>query len=178
MRAVLRLGLVALIFAPVTAAGQAGGVEKPATAARVNKTVLEARRVTVAPGKSVIRGTAVNESDVPLPGKFVRLRNLETSTIEEVSVTDRLGVFNFVALPETPYVVEIIDQPGGADVIAVGRVIIARAGEVVGDVIIVPAALPTHGIGFKSAAGAVLSALSGTGLTAFEPGTPPLSPEK
>jgi hypothetical protein len=118
----------------------------------------------------------MNANELPLPDQMVRLRNLDTSTIEQVATTDRLGAFSFIAAPETPYVVEIVDQPGR--VVAVGQVVIARAGEVAGGAVIVPAAIPAYTNLFKSSMGAVLAALGGTGLTALAPDGPPLSPEK
>jgi hypothetical protein len=167
MRTLLRVGLAVFFLTPLAAA------EKAARADRAG-TVITGDMI--APGKCLIRGTAIDTDEVPLPAQSVRLRNLDTSAIEQVSVTDRLGIFSFVAVPETPYIVEIVDQPGR--VVAVGEVWIAQSGEVVGGVVVVPAAIPAYSNAFKSTAGAVLSALGGTGLTALAPGTPPLSPER
>ena len=170
MQVSVRLGLAALFavlfVAPVATAERAAGADKAGTVAKE----------VITPGKCLIRGTAINANEVPLPAQTVRLRNLNTSTIEQVSVTDQAGVFSFIAAPEIPYIVEIIDQPGR--IVAVGDVVIGRAGEVAGGFVMVPASIPAYSNAFKSSAGAVLSALAGTGLTALAPQTPPLSPER
>jgi hypothetical protein len=171
MQVSVRLGLAALFtllfVAPLAAADKPAGADRPGTVAGHEK---------IAPGKCLIRGTAISADEVPLPAQSVRLRNLDTSTIEQVSITDHLGVFSFIAAPEIPYVVEIVDQPG--HVVAVSDVIIARSGDVAGGFVMVPAAIPAYSNAFKSTAGAVLSALGGTGLTALAPQNPPLSPER
>jgi hypothetical protein len=170
MRALLRLGLAVSFVAP------AGAAEKPAGPSAADRAVTGVAHEAVSPGKCLIRGTAISADESPLPNQIVRLRNLDTSTIEQVATTDRLGTFSFIAAPETPYVVEIVDQPG--HVVAVGQVVVARAGEVAGGAVIVPAAIPAYSNVFKSSIGAVLSALGGTALTALDAGGPPLSPEK
>jgi hypothetical protein len=171
MQVSVRLGLAALFAAlfvsPVATAERAErAAEKPGTVAKE----------AISPGKCLIRGTAIDANEVPLPARSVRLRNLNTSAIEQVSVTDQAGVFSFITTPEIPYIVEIIDQPGR--IVAVGDVVIGRAGEVAGGFVMVPAAIPAYSNAFKSTAGAVLSALGGTGLTALAPEAPPLSPER
>ena len=166
MRKLLRVVLAVFFVAPLAAA------EKPAKADRPGAIAGE----KIAPGKCLIRGTAIDSDEVPLPAQSVRLRNLNTSAIEQVSTTDHAGVFSFIAAPETPYIVEIVDQPGR--VVAVGEVMIARSGEVAGGFVMVPAAIPAYSNTFKSTAGAVLSALGGTGLTTLAPDAPPLSPER
>jgi hypothetical protein len=167
MQAFIRLTVAALLVVPVAAAEKAARADKAGTAAT---------REAIGPGKCLIRGTAIDTDAVPVPARSVRLRNLDTSSIEQVSVTDHSGVFSFIAASETPYIVEVTDEPGR--VIAVGEVTIARAGEVAGGVVVIPAAIPAYSSAFKSSTGAILSALGGTGLTAVAPGTPPLSPEK
>jgi len=166
MRKLLRVVLAVFFVAPLAAA------EKPAKADRPSVAAGE----KIAPGKCLIRGTAINAAEVPLPAQSVRLRNLNTSAIEQVTTTDQAGVFSFIAPPEIPYVVEIVDQPGR--VVAIGDVVIGRAGEVSGGFVIVPAAIPAYSNAFKSTAGAVLAALGGTGLTALAPEAPPVSPER
>jgi hypothetical protein len=167
MRKLLRVVLAVFFVAPLAAA------EKPAKADRPGTVT---GHEVIAPGKCLIRGTAIDSDEVPLPAQSVRLRNLNTSAIEQVSTTDHAGVFSFIATPEIPYIVEIVDQPGR--VIAVGEVVIARSGEVAGGFVMVPDAIPAYSNAFKSTAGAVLSALGGTGLTALAPEAPPLSPER
>ena len=165
--AVVLAAVFAVCFvAPLAAAEKPAKVERPTVPAGEK----------IAPGKCLIRGTAINAAEVPLPAQSVRLRNLNTSAIEQVTTTDQAGVFSFVALPEIPYIVEVVDQPGR--VVAVGDVVIGRAGEVSGGFVMVPAAIPAYANAFKSTAGAVLAALGGTGLAALAPGAPPLSPER
>jgi hypothetical protein len=131
--------------------------------------------LAVGPGKCLIRGTAATADAVVVPDAVVRLRNLDTSTIEQVSATNRAGEFSFVASSEVPYVVELVDQPGR--VIALGPVVVARSGEVAGSTLVVPTAIPAYSNAFRSTAGAVATALGGTGLTTLSD-APPLSPER
>jgi hypothetical protein len=131
--------------------------------------------LSVNPDKSVIYGTALDVNAAPLPHAPVRLRNLDTKTIEQTSTTNVLGEYVFVALPDTSYVVEIADAPGR--VIAVGDVISTRAGEITGGVVIVPPAAQAAGL-FRNTLGTVLSAIAGTGLTVLQAVAPPISPEK
>jgi hypothetical protein len=130
---------------------------------------------TIGPGKCLIRGTATTPDTAAVADMPVRLRNLDTSMIEQVTATNRAGEFSFIAKSEVPYVVEIVDQPGR--VIAIGPVVVARSGEVAGSALVVPTAIPAYAGGFKTTAGAVLSALGGAGLTTL-PSAPPLSPER
>src|SRR4051812_43686573 len=75
--------------------------------------------------QSMIHGTAVDANIAPLPNATVRLRNLQTNQIEQVSTANQVGEFTFTAQPEIPYVVEIADQAG--NIVAVGDVITAQA---------------------------------------------------
>lgn len=165
MHLILKSGLGAFLLSAVLAA--AGQIEPPRTVAEMQ---------VANPDKCVIYGTAVDLNAAPLPDVRVRLRNLETRTIEQVSTTNRIGEFVFVALPDVPYVVEIADRPGR--VLAVGDVILIRAGEVAGSVIVVPAPIQGSAGLFRSTAGSVASAVAGTGLAWLGSPDPPLSPEK
>jgi hypothetical protein len=160
MRILVTLGLVASFVVSLAGADTTGApVDKAA----------------IGPGKCLIRGTATTPDLVAVPDTPVRLRNLDTSMIEQVSATNRAGEFTFIAPSEVPYIVEIIDQPGR--VIAVGPVVLAHSGEVAGSALVVPTAIPAYSNAFRSTAGAVATALGGTGLTAL-PSAPPLSPER
>src|SRR5580765_1368400 len=75
--------------------------------------------------QSMIHGVAIDVEAHPLPSASVRLRNLTTNQVEQKVTANLAGEFNFVAQPEIPYVVEIIDQAG--HIIAVGDVIVAHA---------------------------------------------------
>jgi hypothetical protein len=164
MHLILKSGLGAFLLSAVLAA--AGPAELPR---------IVADMLVVNADKCVIYGTALDLNAAPLPDARVRLRNLETRTIEQVSTTNRLGEFVFVALPDVSYVVEIADRPGR--VLAVGDVILIRAGEVAGSVIVVPPPIQGYAGLFRSTAAAVASAVAGTGLVWLAP-DPPLSPEK
>jgi hypothetical protein len=161
MRILVALGLLSMLVAPLTAADTTG---------------TPVGKDAIGPGKCLIRGTATTPDAVPVPDKAVRLRNLDTSLIEQVSATDRTGAFSFVASAEVPYVVEIAEEPGG--VIAVGPVVLARAGEVAGSSLVIPALIPGYAGAFRSTAGAVISAIGGAGLTVLPSPAPPLSPEQ
>jgi hypothetical protein len=160
MKALMNFALIAVFVAPLWAADNAA------------QTIS---REVIAPGKCLIRGTATDTTATPLPNRSVRLRNLETSAIEQTSTTDRLGAFNFVAQPDIPYVVEIVETPGR--VVGVGPVVLAHAGEVAGSPIVVPAALPAYAGAFKGSARAVVSALGGLGIVTLT-AAPPISPEQ
>jgi hypothetical protein len=128
-------------------------------------------------GQSMIHGTAVDANTSPLPNAAVRLRNLQTNQIEQLSTANQLGEFSFVAQPEIPYVVEIADQAG--NIVAVGDVITAQAGEVAGALVAIPTRLPALAGVFGETAGSVVSAATGTGLTALDATVAPfVSPER
>jgi hypothetical protein len=132
--------------------------------------------LTVAPDKCLIYGTAVDINAVPVPDAPVRLRNLETKTVVQSGMTNQVGEFRFIAEPGFPYVVEIADRPGR--VLAVGDVVVPRAGEMAGGTVVLPAPVSTAIQGLlRGSAGAVASAVAGVGLTIL-PTSPPLSPEK
>ena len=130
----------------------------------------------------MIHGTAVDNTASPLPNATVRLRNLQTNQVEQVFTTNRVGEFTFAAQPEIPYVVEIADQAG--QIIAVGDVVVAQAGEVAGAIVAIPTRLPALAGVFGETAGSVVSAATGTGITVLEstvipePPPPPASPER
>lgn len=156
---ILQLGLLALALAA------AGPAETPRSVART---------LTVAPDKCLIYGTAVDVDATPVPNAPVRLRNLQSRLIEQTSATNSAGEFSFVAQPDIAYVVEIADQPGR--VIAVGDVVVPRAGEMAGGTVVIPGPIAAGFNGlFRASAGAVASAVAGAGMT-LKP--PPVSPEK
>ncbi len=126
-------------------------------------------------GQALINGTAVDTNAVPLANATVRLRNLAANEIEQTVTANYLGQFTFVARPEIPYVVEIADRVGR--ILAVGDIITAQAGDVAGAIISIPSRVPAVAGVFGDTASSVLSAATGTGITAIEP-DPPLSPEK
>lgn len=128
-------------------------------------------------GQALISGTAVDAGEAPLPNATVRLRNLQTNQVEKETTANPVGEFTFAARPEVPYVVEIADAAGR--VVAVGDVIIAQAGDVAGAIVAIPTKLPALAGMFTDTAGSVVSAATGTGVTAIGTGVmPSLSPER
>ena len=127
--------------------------------------------------QSMIHGIVVDSNDSPLPNVTVQLRNLQTTKVEQVSTANEVGEFTFVALPDIPYVVEIANQSG--QIIAVGDVITTQAGEVAGAIVAIPTRLPVLSGVFGETASSVISAATGTGLTAADATSGPfLSPER
>lgn len=123
-----------------------------------------------------IQGTALNADGTPLPRATVHLRNLETTRIEQLSVTNLAGEFTFSARPSIPYLVELADTFGR--VIAVGDLLTMQAGEVASAVVTLPGRLPAVAGLFGDTAGSVMSAAAGTGVTAVEATQPPDSPRR
>jgi hypothetical protein len=152
---------------------------QPAPAAASAKRALKQGPVKAAAGvpQAVIAGTVVDQNSLPLADARVRLRNLQTREIEQESTTNTRGEFMFVAKPEIPYVVELVDRSN--QILAVGEVIVVRAREVAGTLVSAPARIPGISHLFGNTAGAVVAAVSGLGITAFDSqNQPPVSPEK
>jgi hypothetical protein len=126
--------------------------------------------------QSLINGVALDRDQTPLPKASVRLRNLEVNAVEQIVTANELGRFTFVARPEIPYVVEVADQSGRT--IAVGDVILTKAGEVAGARLVVPTNLPPLASVFDATAGAVTAAAADTGLTGVDPDLPKVSPSR
>jgi hypothetical protein len=128
--------------------------------------------------KSAIHGTVIDTTHSPVPNAAVRLRNLQTNQIEQISTANRMGEFDFAAQPETPYVVEIADQTG--HIVAVGDVVVAQGGGVAGATVAIPTRLPGLAGVFSQTARSVVSAATSTGITAveaFRAAAAPVSPE-
>lgn len=177
MRSTLRLVALGVLSSGVAVFAQ-GPVVKPlgplGPVTPTTTTLTRAGQTT----QSLIHGTAVDTNASPLPNTTVRLRNLQTNQIEQTLTTNPIGEFTFIAQPEIPYVVEIADQAG--QIIAVGDIITTQAGEVAGALVSIPTKLPALAGVFGETAGSVISAATGTGLTAVEAvaSTPPVSPER
>jgi hypothetical protein len=165
MRVILKAGLSAFVLS--TALVAAGPAETPHSVMAT---------LSVNPDKCVIYGTAIDVNAVPLSDVPVRLRNLQTRRIEQISTTNLAGEFVFVALPDIPYVVEIADRPGRT--LAVGDVMLTGAGEIAGGVVVVPPAIQGYAGLFRATAGSVASAAAGMGMTFLPSPAPPLSPER
>ena len=128
-------------------------------------------------GQAAIRGVALDAKATPVANAKVQLRNLGTRQVEHVGTASPRGEFNFVARPEMPYVVEVVDL--GGRVIAVGEVIIARVGDVAAATVAVPARLAgVTGLATQGT-GSVASAASSLSVAAAQATTLPyVSPEK
>lgn len=127
--------------------------------------------------QSLITGKAVDVNSAPLPNATVRLRNLTSNEIEQVSTSNAIGEFTFIARPDIPYIVEIADQAGR--ILAVGDVIVAQAGDVAATLVAIPSKIPAIAGVFGESMGSVVSAAAGTGVTVVETALLPLvSPER
>jgi hypothetical protein len=129
-------------------------------------------------GQGIIHGTAVDINSSPLPHATVRLRNLQTNQIEQISSANQIGEFSFGTEPEIPYVVEIADRAGR--IVAVGDVVVVHAGEVAGATVTIPTRFPAQAGMFRETAGSVVSAAVSTGITASSAihSPTPSSPER
>ena len=168
--AAMLLLLGAVISAQKAQAPRAGGVSNSGTVGAVNSSTRS--------GQAMIHGTALDANGGALPNVTVRLRNLSSGEVEKVLTVDRTGEFTFVVHPEVPYIVEIADQAG--QILAVGSVVSAQAGEVAGATVSLAGKLPASAGLLRSTAGSVVSAASGAGVTALQSqfDAPPASPER
>ncbi|MCM3880910.1 MAG: hypothetical protein ND807_12450 [Vicinamibacterales bacterium] len=127
--------------------------------------------------QSLLNGRAVDANQKPLADATIRLRNLQTKQIEQVTVSDNKGEFSFVVRPDTPYVAEIADQTGRT--LAAGDVVNAQAGDAAATLVALPAKLPASGAIFGDTAASVMAAVTGIGVTVLQTGVLPVaSPEK
>lgn len=125
---------------------------------------------------SIIHGSAVRSDRSPLPNARVQLRNLSSGRIEDITMTNHVGEFSFVADPGSSYVVELADDAGR--ILAAGGILTAQGGETLGALVMLPTRLPTLAGLFGNSAGAIVSAAAGTGITAVTSTSPPASPEQ
>jgi hypothetical protein len=127
--------------------------------------------------RSLIQGRAVDAYRASLADAKIRLRDLRSKEIEQVTVSNEKGEFSFVVRPDVPYVCEIADQSGRT--LAVGDVVMAQAGDAATTLVALPTKLPATGGVFGDTAGSVMSAATGIGVTALQSGLlPVLSPER
>jgi hypothetical protein len=180
MRLSLKLALLGMFLFGTAISGQGplvGTLARPVgplTSGGVTRTMLT--RIDQST-QSMIHGTALDNTASPLPNATVRLRNLQTSQVEQVSTANYVGEFTFMAVPDVPYVVEVVNQAG--QILAVGDVITTQAGEVAGALVSIPTNVPPIAGVFGQTAGSVVSAATGSGLTALESSVAPvLSPER
>ena len=169
--------LVALLAGAVTATAQQPPVETRDLTKATRRIPLNSIAGSAPQAASIINGLAMASNNNPLPNATVHLRNLETKQIEQRSVTNHLGEFVFVVKPNIPYVVEIAGQEG--QIFAASDVITTQLGDVAGAMVTLPAPLPSMAGMFRDTASAVLSAVTGTGMTAIDPSLAPVvSPEQ
>jgi hypothetical protein len=131
----------------------------------------------LATGPSLITGSVVDVNRAPLAKATVRLRNLQTKEIEQVTVSNAKGEFSFTVRTDIPFIVEIADHLGRT--IAVGDIITTQPGDVAATLIALRSKMPAPGSVFGDTAGSVMSALTGAGVTAVQSGVlPVVSPER
>ena len=172
-------GLNLVVFAGVFVATAASAqIVKPIPPVGPPQQITSGLSRSLQSARSVIHGRAVDSASTPLPGVTVRLRNLQSHRIEQVSTANQLGEFSFPAQPEIPYIVEITDQAG--QIVAVGDVVVAQAGEVASASVIHPSGLPVVVGVFSETAGSVVSAATSSGITIVDAAQPPrrASPER
>lgn len=133
---------------------------------------VAARTTALKAGQLLIKGTAQDTNQTPLPRVRLRLRNLSSNRIDDATNANVLGEFTFAARADVPYIVEIADDNGR--VVAVSDVITAQAGDVASTIVTVPAKLPNMTGMFADSASAILLAATGTGITVL----PFVSPER
>jgi Carboxypeptidase regulatory-like domain len=172
------LGLKLAVFPILAAVAVASAQSRPIPPAGPPQQITHIPGRSSLNAKSAIRGTVIDSTHSPVPNAAVRLRNLQTNQIEQISTANRMGEFGFTAEPETPYVVEIADQTG--QIVAVGDVVVAQAGDVAGATVAVPTRLPGFAGVFSQTAGSVVSAATSTGISVvegFRAAAVPVSPE-
>ena len=125
----------------------------------------------VPPGSALVLGKVHDLNEAPVPRARLRLRSLNSLTIEHRTTGDQAGEFSFVVTSDVPYVVEMVNAAGR--VIAVGEVITAQAGDVAHTVLVVPSLRPAAAM-LGGTAGSVLLAATGIGVTVL----PLVSPER
>jgi hypothetical protein len=150
-----------------------------AMAAAQGRSTAPSRNVAVAgaPLEALINGTAIDADLIPIPNAPVRLRNLESRDIEQRKMADATGDFSFTVRAGIPYIVEIADSTGR--ILAVGDVVIAQPGDVVGALVAIAAKVPSTAGLFTDSIGSVISSAAGMGVTAVENTVLPfVSPER
>ena len=123
--------------------------------------------------QSLITGSVIDREALPIREATVRLRNLDTKSLDEATKLNPTGEFRFVAQPGVSYVVELVDS--GGRIVAVGDVVTVNAGEIVGTQL----SIALTGVVGSTTSSPLPAALSGWGMTVRDESTlPPISPEK
>ena len=171
----LKVALVGVVLSTSIVWAQQG-VRPGTKVTSARETARAAAQRTARDIRSLISGIAVDSNHVPLRNVGVRLRNLEINEVEQIGTTNELGKFSFAARPEVPYVVEIADPAGR--IVAVGDLIVANVGDVVGTVVTLPSRLAALAGTFGESASSVISAATGIGVTVVDPTLPKVSPTR
>ena len=171
----LKVGLAGVVLSTSVLSAQQA-VRPATTAQQARQSATAAAPRTAVQTQSLINGVTLKEDQTPLAKANVRLRNLDVNAIEQTVTSNELGRFSFMARPQVPYVVEIVDQAGRT--LAVGDVIVANAGEVAGARLMLPTHLPALAVVFDETASAVTAAATDSGLTVTDPNLPKLSPRQ
>ena len=174
MPARLKLALAGVVLS--TSLVSAQQAVRPGTPAKPTRPSAAAAQRAAREIRSLINGVALNGDGTPVPNASIRLRNLAVNAIEQTVTTNERGEFTFVAQPDVAYVVEIADQAGRT--VAVGDVVVAKAGEVAGTRIALPTGLPALAGTYGNAVRSVVSAAIGTGLQVVDPALPKVSPTR
>jgi len=174
------LGRAVLLATVLAAPGAAAFAQSPKAPARAPKSAKAVSQPSAAPAgvRAVITGRVVDVNANPVPNVPVRLRNLQVNAVEQSLNADKKGEFTFVAQPDIPYLVEVLDQ--NDRIISVGEVLIPHTGEVAATLLKIPARIPTVAGIFGETAGSIISTAAGMGITAIQSTVPdpPLSPER
>jgi hypothetical protein len=169
LRTLMLVGLMAVVPVAVVSAQVVLPTSQLASGATVDPALEKA-------GQAAIRGVAVDANTKPVASAKVQLRNLGTRQIEQLGTANPFGEFSFVVRPETPYIVEVADVAGR--IIAVGNVIIARAGDVAAATVALPTRVAAVTGLFTETATSVSSAASNLGISTVSTVLPLVSPEK
>jgi len=172
----LKVALVGVVLSTSIVSAQPGVRPGTTKVTPAREAARAAAQRTARDIRSLINGIAVDSNEMPLRNVGVRLRNLEVNEVEQIGTTNELGKFSFAARPDVPYVVEIADPAGR--IVAVGDLIVANAGEVVGAVVTLPSRLSALAGTFGESASSVISAATGIGLTVVDPTLPKVSPTR
>jgi hypothetical protein len=121
----------------------------------------------------MVTGTVWNRNDTPVALPRLRLRDVTTGRVVQVSQGDDLGRFTFVRVPSGSYVVELVDRSG--TVLALGQMFTLGSLETVATFIRLGASVPWYSGFFSNAAAVALASAAALGLTAVGNGGQPAS---
>ena len=102
---------------------------------------------------AIIHGTVVDTGGTPLANASVRLRNLKTHQVDQITTANQNGEFRFTAQPQIPLRRRNCRQCG--QIIAVGDIVDGQAGEAAALVVSTPMRLPPWLASFGDTAGSV-----------------------